>query len=54
MQTIQLHLSQKQTFFLNIFSAFFESTLNFEHFQTKLTLIAYAFPKLPTTKDVLR
>ena len=54
MQTIQLHLSQKQTFFLDIFSAFFESALNFEYFQKKMTLIAYVFPKLPTTKDVLR
>ena len=54
MQTIQLHLSQKQTFFLDIFSAFFESSLNFEFFQKKMTLIAYVFPKLPTTKDVLR
>ena len=33
---------------------FFESPLNFEHFQTKIALIAYVFPKLPTTKDVLR
>ena len=54
MQTIQLHLSQKQTFFLNFFSAFFESALNFEFFQKKMTLIAYVFPKLPTAKDVLR
>ena len=55
MQTIQMLLSQKQNIFRSFFfSAFFESALNFEHFQKKLTLIAYLFPKLPTTKDVLR
>ena len=54
MQTIQKHLSQKQMVFSKFFAAFFESELNFEHFQKKMTLIAYVFPKLPTTKDVLR
>ena len=54
MQTIQMHLSQKQNIFSEFFSAFFESALNLEHFPTKMTLIAYVFPKLPTTKDVLR
>ena len=54
MQTIQMHLSQKQKIFSEFFSAFFESALNFEHFQKKMTLIAYVFPKLPTTKNVLR
>ena len=54
MQTIQMHLSQKQNIFSQFFSAFSESALNFEHFQKKMTLIAYVFPKLPTTKDVLR
>ena len=54
MQTIQMHLSQKQNLFSEFFSAFFESPLNFEHFQSKMTLIAYVFPKLPTTKDVLK
>ena len=54
MQTIQMHLSQKQNYFSEFFLAFFESALNFEHFQKKMTLIAYVFPKLPTTKDVLR
>ena len=53
-QTIQKLLSQKQNIFLKFFSTFFESALNFEHFQKKMTLIAYVFPKLPTTKDVLR
>ena len=54
METIQMHLSQKQNIFSDFFPAFFESALNFEHFQKKKTFIAYVFPKLPTTKDVLR
>ena len=54
MQTIQMLLSQKQNIFSEFFSAFFESALNFEYFQKKMTLMAYVFPKLPTTKDVLR
>ena len=54
MQTIQMHLSQKQNVFSDFFSTFFESALNFQHFQKKMSLIAYVFPKLPTTKDVLR
>ena len=35
MQTIQMHLSQKQNIFSQFFSVFFESALNFEHFQKK-------------------
>ena len=54
MQTIQMHLSQKQNVYSQLFLAFFESALNFEHFQKKDDLIAYVFPRLPTTKDVLR
>ena len=54
MQTIQMHLSQKQKIFSDFFRALFESAINFEHFQKKMTLIAYVFPKLPTTKHVLR
>ena len=54
MQTIQINLSQKQKNFSQFFSAFFESELNFQHFQKKMTLIGYVFPKLPTTKHVLR
>ena len=54
METIQMHSSQKQNLFSEFFSAFFESASNFEHFQKAMTLIAYVFPKLPTTKDVLR
>ena len=54
MQTIQKNLSQKQKIFSQFFAAFFEFGLNFEHFQKKMILIAYVFPKLPTTKQVLR
>ena len=53
MQTIQMHLFRKQNIFYGVFSAFFEPALNFEHFQKNMTVIAYPFPKLPTTKDVL-
>ena len=45
---------KKKRFFLEFFSAFFESALKFEIFQKKITLIAYVFPKLPTRKNVLR
>ena len=45
---------KNQRFFRNFFFAFFESGLNLDHFQKKMTLIAYVFPKLPSTKDVLR
>ena len=54
MHTIQMHLSQKQKIFSQFISAFFESALNFEHFQKKRMFIAYVFPKIPTTKNVLR
>ena len=49
-----MHLSQNQKIFSDFFSTFFESALNFEHFQKKRTFIAYVFPKLTTTKNVLR
>ena len=49
-----MHLSQKQKIFSRSFSAFFESALNFEHFQTKRTFVAYVFSNLPTTKNMLR
>ena len=54
METIQMHLSQKPKIFSEFVFAFFGYVLNFEHFQKKMTLIAYVFPKLRTTKDVLR
>ena len=54
MPTIQMRLCKKQKTFSQFFSAFFESALNFEHLQKNWTFIAYVFPKLPTTKNVLR
>ena len=54
MQTIQMLLSEKQNIFSEVFSAFLESALNFKYFEKNMSLIAYVFPKLPTTKDVLR
>ena len=54
MPTIQMHLCKKHKTFSEFFSAFFESALNFEHFQKNCTFIAYVFPKLPTTKNLLR
>ena len=54
MQPVQIHLSQKQKNFSGMIVAFFKSTLNFQHFQKKMTLIAYVFPKLRTPKYVVR
>ena len=54
MEKIQGLLSQQQNIFSQFFSAFFESALIFQHFQRKMKFIAYVFPSLPTTKDVLR
>ena len=53
-QPIQILLSQKQKTFCQFCSAFLKSTLNFEHFQKKMTLIADVFPKLPSQKKVIR
>ena len=50
-----MQLSQKQNTFSQFSLAFLKSSLNFEHFQKKkMTLIAYAFPKLRAPKNVLR
>ena len=53
MHTIQMHFSQKEKIFSQFFFSVFEFLLNSEHFEKKMTLIAYVFPKLPTTKNVL-
>ena len=53
-QPIQILLSQKQKTFSQFFSAFLKSTLNFEHFQKNMTVIADVFPKLPSPKKVIR
>ena len=54
MPTIQMHLSQKLKIFSQFSSAFFECALNFEHFEKERTFIAYVFPKIATTKNLLR
>ena len=54
MQTIQMHMSWKPKIFALFFSAFFKSALNFEHFHKNITPIAYVFPRVLTTKDMLR
>ena len=54
METIQRRLSQKQNIMFEFFSVFLEFRLNFEPYQKNMTLIAYVFPNLPTTKYVLR
>ena len=53
-QPIQILLSQKQKTFSQFRSAFLKSTLNFEHFQKKINLIADVFRKLPSPKKVIR
>ena len=54
MRHIQMHLTQKQKAFSQLYCPYFKSTLNFEHFQKKMTLTAYVFPKLQILKYVVR
>ena len=54
LQPIQVLLSQKQKTFSEFFSVFLKSTLNSEHFQKKINLIADVFPKVPSAKKVIR
>ena len=49
-QPIEIVLSQKQKTFSQIFSVFLKSTLNFEYFKKKMTLITDVFPELRTPK----
>ena len=53
-QPIQILLSQKQKTFFQRFSPVLKSTLNFDYFQKKMTLIADVCPKLLSPKKVLR
>ena len=53
-QPIQILLCQKQKTFAQFGSAFLKSTLNLEHVQKKINLIADVFPKLPSPKKVTR
>ena len=49
-----MHLSDKQKTFSQLLGQFFIFALNFEQFQKKMILLAYVFPKLRATKDVVR
>ena len=49
-----MQLSQKQKIFSRFFCVFSKSTLNFEHFEKRTTLIGHLFPKLRTPKNVVR
>ena len=53
-QPIEMQLSQKQKFISQFVSAFLQSTLNFEHFQNMMTLIADLFVKLRTPKNMVK
>ena len=53
-EPIKIPLSHKQKTFSQFFSPFLESTLNFELFQKKMTVIADVFPKLPSPKKVIK
>ena len=50
---MQMQLSQKLNFFSDFLAQLLKPISNFKHFQKKVTLIAYAFPKLETEKDVV-
>ena len=54
MQPIPMQLSQKQGTWSQFFCGFLKSSLNFGHFQKKMTLIAQIFPKLRTPKNMVR
>ena len=53
LQPIQILLSRKQKTFSQFFSPFLKSTLNSEHFQKKINLIADVIPKLASPKIVI-
>ena len=47
---IQMQTSQKQKHFSAFFAEFLKSKFNFEHFEKKVTLTSFVFPKLRTLK----
>ena len=53
-QRIQMQLSQKQKTFSEFVSAIWRTRLIFEHFQRKMTIIADAFTKLQTPKNMVK
>ena len=48
-----MQLSEKPNSLCQFFIAFLEFTLNVEHFEKKMSLIAQVFLRLLTPKDVL-
>ena len=50
---IKMQLSQKEKPFYQFFAKFSKSSLNFEHFEKKMTLIDFVFSKLRTPKAEL-
>ena len=52
-QHIQMHLSEKQKKFCELFCEFLKFTLTLEHFRKEMTILAYVFPKLRTPKGVI-
>ena len=49
-----MQLSQKEKIFSGYFYCILKCTLHYQHFTTKDDLIADAFPKLRTPKNVVR
>ena len=49
---LKMQLPEKLTKFSRFFIAFFESALNFAHFEKKMSLIVQVFLELLTPKDV--
>ena len=47
---VQIQLSEKQKTFFQFLDAFSKSRFNFRHFEKKMTLTDFAFPKLRTPK----
>ena len=52
MQLVLMQLSKKENTFSEFFALFLKSKSNFEHFEKRITLIAYVFSKVETTNDV--
>ena len=53
-QPIQILLSQKRKTFSELSSKILKCTLNFAHFQKKMTLIANVVPKQPSPKKGIK
>ena len=53
-QPIQIQLPKKQQTCAQFLSFFLKSTLIFQHFEKKMTLIVYVFSELRPAKDVVR